>query len=532
MAEKEVKSEDGSNKTRDVADSSKDGSNSNGTGMRRTISPYDITSNDNPGSLLTQFQLKGENYDERARALRTELRARKKFGFVDGSIKCPEEGSPDLEDWWTNNSLLVSWIMNTIEPASRSTMSHMEVDKDLWEDIKDRFSVLKKLWEELSNYEQMPTCKCGLCTCNLGAALEKKREEERVHQFLMGLDETVYGTVRSNLLAQDPLPNLNRIYSTLVQEERVKIMSRGKDERGEVMSFTVQAGFKSRSKYEGKDKNVVCGHCNCTGHESDSCFQLIGYPDWWGDRTRGSGRGSGRGKAGQQGMTFVGRGHRSETNGLNDEQWQALLNILNNAKIGATKRLTGKCSSLHWILDTGASHHMTGRIDYLSHVRDVIECPVRLPNGEQTAATKEGTVVLSDKLRLANVLYVPSLQCNLISVSQLINESNCIVQFTDKFCAIQDRILRMVIGAGELREGLYYLHRRATAATIQTVKWKSFNLWHKQLGHPSSKVLELVPNVGTNKNSSLCNQVWAQAKVHILMGDASRASPLITVGLI
>ena len=32
--------------------------------MRKTISPYDITSSDNPGNLITQVQLKGENYDE------------------------------------------------------------------------------------------------------------------------------------------------------------------------------------------------------------------------------------------------------------------------------------------------------------------------------------------------------------------------------------------------------------------------------------------------------------------------------------
>ena len=35
-----------------------------GTSLRKTISPYDITSNDNPGILLTHVQLKGDNYDE------------------------------------------------------------------------------------------------------------------------------------------------------------------------------------------------------------------------------------------------------------------------------------------------------------------------------------------------------------------------------------------------------------------------------------------------------------------------------------
>ncbi|KAK8701321.1 hypothetical protein V6N13_019709 [Hibiscus sabdariffa] len=92
--------------------------------------------------------------------------------------------------------------MNTIEPSLRSTISHMEVAQELWEDIQECFSIangpriqqlkpelteckqkglsivayygkLKKLWEELANYEHMPTCKCGLCKCKLELALER-----------------------------------------------------------------------------------------------------------------------------------------------------------------------------------------------------------------------------------------------------------------------------------------------------------------------------------------------------------------------
>ena len=109
----------------------------NGMLLRQTISPYDITSNDNLGILLTQVQLKGENYDEQARSLRTTLKARMKYEFVDGTIKCLNKGSLDLEDWWNNNSFLVSWIMNTIELMLPSAISHMEVAQNLQEDLKE-----------------------------------------------------------------------------------------------------------------------------------------------------------------------------------------------------------------------------------------------------------------------------------------------------------------------------------------------------------------------------------------------------------
>jgi len=144
--------------------------------------------------------------------------------------------------------------------------------------IVNHYEKLKQLWDELVNYDHPPTCKCEGCICDLGSILDKKREDERVHTFLMGLDDTIYDTVRSNILAHDPLPNLNKVYSILIQEERVQTMARGKEDRGEVIAFIV------RGRVDGKDKTMICSHCKRSEHDANSCFALIGYPEWWGDR--------------------------------------------------------------------------------------------------------------------------------------------------------------------------------------------------------------------------------------------------------
>ena len=75
--------------------------------------------------------------------------------------------------------------------------------------------------------------------------MEKKQEEKRVHQFLMGLDEDGYGTVRSNILSTEYLLNLNLVYVMIVQQERVRTMTRTKEERGNPMSFAVQASGRN-----------------------------------------------------------------------------------------------------------------------------------------------------------------------------------------------------------------------------------------------------------------------------------------------
>ena len=45
---------------------------------------YDLNSNDNPRNIITQVQLKGDNYEEWAQAMRTSLRARRKWSFIEG----------------------------------------------------------------------------------------------------------------------------------------------------------------------------------------------------------------------------------------------------------------------------------------------------------------------------------------------------------------------------------------------------------------------------------------------------------------
>ncbi|KAK3030496.1 hypothetical protein RJ639_038802 [Escallonia herrerae] len=306
--------------------------------------------------------------------------------------------------------------------------------------IVNYYGKVKMIWDELTNFEHMPTCKCGKCTCDLGSVLEKKREEEKVHQLLMGLDETIYGTVRSNLLAQDPLSNLNRVYSTLIQEERVKTIAREKEER-------VRELFRTRW-----------------------------LPEWWGDRPHGDGKAGGRGRGQQQQKIghsrSRGRGGTSRANavqtagegpfvstanaidtessgtpGLSTEQWQTLLAMLKSQKPNASKKMIGKHNL--WIIDIGALNHMTGNAKNLRDVREISICPVALPDGNNAVPIKESSIVLGRNLILKDGLYVPGLICNLISVSQLIDHSDCFVQFTISLCVIQGRTLRMLIGAGE-----------------------------------------------------------------------------------
>lgn len=133
-----------------------------------------------------------------------------------------------------------------------------------------------------------------------------------------------------------------------------------------------------------------------------------------------------------------------------------------------------------------------------------------LPNGERTLATKQGTVSFIGKLKLKHVLFVPNFECSLISVAQLLNDSNYVMHFTNKYCVIQDRISKMLIGAGEQSGGLYCLREAVCALKARMVD--SGDIWHRRLGHPSSSINKMLSFVGDLNNKTDVCDICVHAK--------------------
>lgn len=269
----------------------------------------------------------------------------------------------------------------TVDENLRSTLTTYEKAHDLWNHIKCRFAVrngqrvqrlktelanchqkglamqeyygkLTQLWRSLADYQQAKTME----------ELAKEREEDKLHQFLMGLDETVYGAVKSSLLSRDPLPSLDEAYQVLAQDEESKTTSRLLTTRTEEMSFAIQT---SNSKNPFSDSNrgsprAVCSYCDKTGHLADVCFRKLGYPQWYGDRGRGKSappsvaRGQSIPPAVANAVvaapppaaahTTITGADRIGISGLTDLQWQNLVHILNEREQSAGPKLTGKIS--------------------------------------------------------------------------------------------------------------------------------------------------------------------------------------------
>lgn len=169
------------------------------------------------------------------------------------------------------------------------------------------------------------------------------------------------------------------------------------------------------------------------------------------------------------------------------------MTLLNGAN---TEKLSGHNSNLSsWIMDTGASHHLTGNYSLLTDVRKMEPVFIILADGRERISVTEGTVVLGSHLIMKSVFYVEEMCSDLIAVGQHMDEINCVVQLSDQILVVQDRISRMVIGAAKRDSGTFRFCRMEFVGSVETEDTKLFKLWHQRLGHPDVKVVGSLKNV-------------------------------------
>jgi len=221
------------------------------------------------------------------------LTAKNKLSFIDGSIEPPSKIDQPTEYalWNQCNSMILSWLAHSVEPDLAKGVIHAKTAHQVWQDLKDQFSQknapaiyhiqkslaslsqgnmnissyftkLKGLWDELDTFRTFPTC-------NQIKAHTDQIEEDRVMQFLMGLND-IYNVVRSNILMMSPLPNVRQAYSLVIQEETQRQMTSESTE-----SFSIAAAVQRRTNsFFNKSKDKHCEHCNREGHTIENCRTL------------------------------------------------------------------------------------------------------------------------------------------------------------------------------------------------------------------------------------------------------------------
>ena len=88
-------------------------------------------------------------------------------------------------------------------------------------------------------------------------------------------------------------------------------------------------------------------------------------------------------------------------------------------------------NTFYWILDSGASSHITCSLSVFTSFRNLHNSFVTLPNKSRIPVLAIGTVVFATDFLLHDVFYIPSFHVNLISISALLCKTNLSIHFND-----------------------------------------------------------------------------------------------------
>ncbi|KAK3019106.1 hypothetical protein RJ639_003788 [Escallonia herrerae] len=292
---------------------------------------------------LTSHKLTGKNYLEWAQSVKLAIDGRGKLGHLTGDVRQPAAGDPSLSVWRSENSLIIAWLINSMEPT-------------------------------------------------------------------IGLNRD-FDEVRSRILGKKPMPSLREAFSEIRREEtRRKVMLTNLNPKPAVDVENSALVVKENEYDNDKKKRPWCDHCKKSWHSRVICWKIHGkHPNW------------------------------KKKNG--------------NEKI-------------------------------------------KIADGSLSTIVGTGSIVLSPSITLHNVLHVPKLSCNLLSISKLTNDLKCQANFYSTRCGFQEMVSGRMIGSVRASGGLYFFEDGTNFGKhVQSTWLKSVfdssdvMLRHYRLGHPSTKEL-------------------------------------------
>ena len=253
--------------------------------------------------------------------------------------------------------------------------------------------------------------------------------------------------------------NNNKYYKNNIKQGQTSFSSKG---RGFTQAFQTQ---KPPESPKGKNNNQISQKANCNKEEI-SC-QICGKPR----------------------HSAINCWHRFNQGFQPEDTAQALAAM--------------KFSDNHyeaWFPDTGATQHMTPDDGNLSNLQPYKgKDKIMVGNGNKLDITHIGDTTIQsgkDNVKLKNVLVVPNIKKNLLSVSQLTTDLPYLFEFDSNGFMIKNRETGKVITTGTREGGLYSLEHDSKMSKVaffsNRFRATSDCIWHQRLGHPHMNIVQFL----------------------------------------
>jgi hypothetical protein len=459
-------------------------------------------------AIVVNITLDGHNYPEWAFCVETALRGTGLYLHLTDdapALKADGSNAKEVTDWQISDGKVMAAMVNSTKQSMIMSLSKFKTAKAIWSCLKNRFvqdsgAHLHTLMQQTQTIAQNDmsiddyysafdrlvgslTSMTGVCDADQCPA-HKFIETFFVYRFVMRVRDE-FDSLPKRLL-HDSSNFMARALSELIAEEtRLRSMS--------VASMSASHSVLAASQRFSAPKGTPaepCKHCGKNTHTVENCFSA--HPEKLAEfRARKAVRAP------------RGRGTAPAPRGS--------VSVAVASPVGA--------SSSSWVLDSGASFHVTSDRSQLGCKSVNDGASIQTADGTSCSITHEGSLSTSH-FSVPDVSFVPKLSMKLLSVGQ-VTHHNCFVGFDDSSCFIQDRRTGTVLGTDHRRNGspsLYVLdtlHLPSSSARVSSAacpstsssaacsSTSSFAKWHHRLGHLCGSRLSTLVNKGCLGHTSI-----------------------------
>ncbi|KAL0559650.1 hypothetical protein IC582_000013 [Cucumis melo] len=141
-------------------------------------------------------------------------------------------------------------------------------------------------------------------------------------------------------------------------------------------------------------------------------------------------------------------------------------------------------SNESWLIDSGCTNHMTHDKELFKDLKPTNITKVRIGNGDYISVKGKGTIAIASckgTKHIQDVLFVPDINQNLLSVGQLI-EKGFKVTFENEYCLIKDAANQDIFKV-KMKGKSFSLNPLEEKQSVFALKEDETQLWHKRVGH-------------------------------------------------
>jgi hypothetical protein len=235
--------------------------------------------------------------------------------------------------------------------------------------------------------------------------------------------------------------------------------------------FNDSSGSSDSSNSKKNKKGKKCTYCNKPNHEESTCMKKL--IDLMAQTLQQNNLGN-----------FI-------LEGVNKQKEEDF-----SPKKGNHRALVAiSSSSDSWIIDSGASHHMAAKEEVLSSLSPCSSPPILMGDDTPVAVVGEGRVEVHNGI-FENILHVPKLSMNLLSVYQIAQKGKK-VEFTSDSVSVIDMHDNSIIAIGEVdhKSRLYKFTKFSDDDSSIPLTHKESTLHAPLMQHVYTLVLPSVSNI-------------------------------------